>query len=57
MDALEKDDASLSDMLSFSKQVAGVKTQKQLEDEEAAKQQALVQKAVAEQEAKKQAIA
>jgi len=34
---LEKDDASLSDMLSLSKQVAGVKTTYQLEQEEEAK--------------------
>ena len=34
---LEKDDASLSDMLSFSKQVANTKTQQQLEEEEQAK--------------------
>lgn len=38
LENLEKDDASLSDMLSFSKQVANTKTQKQLEEEEAAKQ-------------------
>ena len=38
LENLEKDDASLSDMLSFSKQVASTKTQKQLEEEEATKQ-------------------
>lgn len=53
MENLEKDDASLSDMLSFSKQVAGTKTQQDLEAEETAKQQALVQKALEDQEAKK----
>tara|TARA_B110000259_G_C13793271_1_gene313591 strand:+ start:312 stop:434 length:123 start_codon:yes stop_codon:yes gene_type:complete len=40
-------------MLSLSKEVAGVKTQQQLDDEEVAKQQALVQKALVESEAKK----
>lgn len=53
LENLEKDDASLSDMLSFSKQVAGTKTQQDLEAEETAKQQALVQKALEDQEAKK----
>ena len=57
MKSLEKDDASLSDMLSFSKEIATGKTVAQEENEAKAKEEEAVRQQILAQQAKKEAEA
>ena len=57
MKNLEKDDASLSDMLSFSKEIANGKTAEQVAAEEKAKEEEVVRQQLLAQQAKKEAEA
>ena len=55
MKSLEKDDASLSDMLSFSKEIATGKTAAQEEKEAKDKEEEVVRQQILAQQAKKEA--